>query len=303
MNLISIFRHFIVDISLRLACWLAASCLLPPLIRHHHVHQRPPPSPSRQRAHGAPFDRFKPNSPTMMSLPTNWQHLSRIYVTLISILSLTHTLSAHDQVTDACTRPWPQLELWLPLGLRVAQGKQNKGIRRRNREFGYWFFRSFFLFWPIETSKVTLRLVLDEEIGPAMPKGNLTSLYHDAMQLLSVYVDKRRKYIPTFDLSSLLNVTYGPISSIYKSGYDRQQWMMFWADNFSTSEYIGFVDSDTLFTTYIDLEDLFEQGKPVVNGRLGFINRKGDAWAVVPASTRNFTGDIISLSPHLLRFC
>ena len=66
--------------------------------------------------------------------------------------------------------------------------------------------------------------------------------------------------------------------------------MMFWADNYSTSEYIGFVDSDTLFTTYVDVEDLFEQGKPVVNGRLDYVNKKGDPWATAPAATMNFTG-------------
>ena len=210
---------------------------------------------------------------------------------MISIVSLVHTVS--EPLTDSihtCTKPWPQLELWLPLGLRVAKGKYNKGIRRRNEEFGIWFFRSFFLFWPIEISKVKLRLIFDEEIGPTMPKGNLTILYQDAMHMVHSYVEKRKKYVPSFDLSSLLNITYGPISPYYKNGYDRQQWMMFWADNYSTSEYIGFVDSDTMFTTYVDVDDLFEHGKPVINGRLDYITRKGDAWATVPAATKNFTG-------------
>ena len=136
--------------------------------------------------------------------------------------------------------------------------------------------------------------MLDEEISQTMAKSwtnvNQGSLYHDAMGLLQTYVDKRRKYIPTFNQSSFLNVTFGPIAPFYKSGYDRQQWTMFWADNYSTSEYIGFVDSDTLFTTYVDVEDLFEQGKPVVNGRLDYVNKKGDPWATAPAATMNFTG-------------
>lgn len=63
---------------------------------------------------------------------------------------------------------------------------------------------------------------------------------------------------------------------------------MFWGDNFTNSEFIGFVDSDCAFITYVDREDLFENGKPVVNGRSGFNNplsissgwMKGDAKAL-----------------------
>lgn len=45
---------------------------------------------------------------------------------------------------------------------------------------------------------------------------------------------------------------------------------MFYADNFTSSdaEYVGFVDSDTLFHSFVDREDLFEDGKPVIHGRV-----------------------------------
>ena len=45
---------------------------------------------------------------------------------------------------------------------------------------------------------------------------------------------------------------------------------MFWPDYSALpeTEYIGFVDTDTLFHSYVDREDLFEDGKPVVNGRV-----------------------------------
>jgi hypothetical protein len=58
-------------------------------------------------------------------------------------------------------------------------------------------------------------------------------------------------------------------STYYKRGHDRQQRLMFWADNFTTAEYVGFVDTDCVFITYVDREDLFENGKPVINGRSG----------------------------------
>lgn len=38
-----------------------------------------------------------------------------------------------------------------------------------------------------------------------------------------------------------------------ESGHDRQQWSMFWADNYTSSDYVGFVDTDTLFDTLVDL--------------------------------------------------
>lgn len=56
----------------------------------------------------------------------------------------------------------------------------------------------------------------------------------------------------------------------YKTGHDRQQYDMFWADNFTKAEYVGFVDTDCAFITYVDREDLFEDGKPVVVARGGF---------------------------------
>jgi hypothetical protein len=47
--------------------------------------------------------------------------------------------------------------------------------------------------------------------------------------------------------------------------------MMFWADNFTSREFVGFVDTDAVFLAYVDREDLFEDGKPVVNARSGII--------------------------------
>jgi len=49
--------------------------------------------------------------------------------------------------------------------------------------------------------------------------------------------------------------------------------MMFWADNFTNSEYIGFCDSDTLFNTYVDRLDIFSTtSMPVVNGLVSQIH-------------------------------
>lgn len=86
---------------------------------------------------------------------------------------------------------------------------------------------------------------------------------------------------------------------------------MLWADNFTRSEYVGFVDADTVFISYVDREgeaalvtflllshvqslfsrdalhlatDLFENGKPVMHGRIGV--DKTSPWANAPAGTQ-----------------
>ena len=45
---------------------------------------------------------------------------------------------------------------------------------------------------------------------------------------------------------------------------------MFYADQYSTAEYIGFGDTDCFFLTYVDVQDIFSNdGKPIVHGRIG----------------------------------
>eukprot|EP01036_Dinobryon_divergens_P033676 gene33676-43525_t len=64
---------------------------------------------------------------------------------------------------------------------------------------------------------------------------------------------------------------------------------MLWADNFTLSEFVGFVDSDTVFLTYVDREDLFEDNKPVINGRSGPHDQE-DIWAYASAATFHTLG-------------
>ena len=64
---------------------------------------------------------------------------------------------------------------------------------------------------------------------------------------------------------------------------------MLWADNYTNKEYVGFVDTDTVFLTYIDREDLFEDGKPVINGRSGPHN-PDDVWAHASRATYKALG-------------
>ncbi len=77
---------------------------------------------------------------------------------------------------------------------------------------------------------------------------------------------------------------YNSPSTYYgRNGHDRQQLIMFWADNFTEAEYIGFVDTDTFFVAPVDRADLFEGQKPVIIGMYGMDRKK--LWRKVPRST------------------
>ena len=62
-----------------------------------------------------------------------------------------------------------------------------------------------------------------------------------------------------------VSVRYNPRSNntLYGRGYVIQQLIMFWADNFTDADYIGFVDDDTVFTGSVQPSDLFDdEGRP-----------------------------------------
>mmetsp|Transcript_60510 Transcript_60510/g.171935 ORF Transcript_60510/g.171935 Transcript_60510/m.171935 type:complete len:419 (+) Transcript_60510:89-1345(+) len=74
-------------------------------------------------------------------------------------------------------------------------------------------------------------------------------------------------------------------------GHDRQQLRMFEADVYTDSEYIGFVDTDAVFTTPVVEETLFEDGKPIIIGRIGkYDGDPGKFWSVAPLATEWATG-------------
>ncbi len=150
-----------------------------------------------------------------------------------------------------CNRSWPSLELFMPM----QSFPSPKHPRYYEAEVN--FLRSFLHFWPLSISNTSLVLTYDKETSNSQFVKDMTL----TMQALSKRLYGRWNMIgiPTFPY--------------YREGYDRQQYNMFWADNYTTSDYIGFVDTDTIFTTYIDREDLFEDGKPVINAK-GAITRE-----------------------------
>lgn len=89
---------------------------------------------------------------------------------------------------------------------------------------------------------------------------------------LSIILDEESQKNASFILNLQKSLTgikymifYGPKPLYNMTSHDRSQMYMFWADNFTNSEYVGFVDTDTLFTAKMHINDLFVQNKPRVS--------------------------------------
>ncbi len=167
-----------------------------------------------------------------------------------------------------CTREWPQIDLFLPVSLNRGSGDAS-----RFYEYEFLFLRSLSLFWPFDLSRTSLNVIVDAEV-------NETVAFRELVATLPAYTSK---------ITSGVKISLSPPSHYYRHGHDRQQRMMFWADNYTTAEYVGFVDTDCVFLTHIDREDLFEDGRPVVNGRVG-VEHWRLPWGHMPEGTFRSTG-------------
>ena len=143
---------------------------------------------------------------------------------------------------------WPQLELFVPVNLKHS----HKSTRRY--EFEVTFLRTLLFFWPLKISNTSVVAVIDQELEDTMIGAEVKTTVSEAKHRFPGGI-------------SVLSI---PPSPYYSGGKNRQQYYMLWADNFTRSDFIGFCDADTAFITRIDLEDLFEQGRPVVNARAGY---------------------------------
>ena len=82
-------------------------------------------------------------------------------------------------------------------------------------------------------------------------------------------------------------VFYEKPNSFYGDyGHSRMQWSMFWADKYATGEYIGFIDTDTLFITLVNEDMLFDGDKPRIWGEFG--KPASYWWENIKYNTRQF---------------
>ena len=131
---------------------------------------------------------------------------------------------------------WPDLLLFIP----VFPGGE--------REMNHVLLRSMKLFWPKKDLKILF--LVDEELPP---------------ETRDPFVERIKRSMEK-DAKSV-EVKLNSIPQVYK-GHDRQQLIMFWADNFTNAEFVGFLDDDTLITNHVLLTDVFdEKGRPHVWGR------------------------------------
>lgn len=182
-----------------------------------------------------------------------------------------NTLGRVKKMDPYCNRPWPQLELFLPI---YMTSNSNSKHFWRNDEYDRLFLQSLTLFWPFKKSNTSLLIIINEENFQGVIQANISSK-----------LEEYRHFI-----TGGINIKLTPPSEYYIKGHDRQQLLMFWADNFTTAEYVGFVDTDCVFVTYIDREDIFENGKPVINGRFG--NAVDPFWKEVPLTTYDIIGHL-----------
>lgn len=92
---------------------------------------------------------------------------------------------------------------------------------------------------------------------------------------LTVLIDEEDKSNKKFvknienELKNLSHkIIFGKKPAYKISNYDRAQMYFFWADNFTNSEYVAFVDTDTLFTAKVHFFDLFVNEKPRISAFL-----------------------------------
>lgn len=171
-------------------------------------------------------------------------------------------------VSDGCA-PSP-----FPPGAKVAMFIRAYGNTKHIKEF-WTLIKSLEIFMPLK--HYMLIVVLDNE----------TKLDH----LFGADVLRR---IPT------ARVHYEKPAQYYSgSGHARQQWSMFWADNYTKGfDLVLILDTDVLFNTPITPGVLFdEQWRPRVKALIDRRTGMGMFWTRIPANTRQWMGGV----PEVMR--
>ncbi len=160
--------------------------------------------------------------------------------------------------TDQNSLSWPDLQLFVTLP------------NHHHGEFQQELLRSLLFFWPLKL--LNMVVVLDEEIK--------SDTFNEALK-------NETKDFHNF------NVKFNKPTDYYgKQGHDRQQLIMFWADNFTKSELVGFVDTDTLFIAPVYQEDLFNDEKPVVIAQHDHMVSQDGFWGPAAKTTEAVFGKV-----------
>ena len=147
-----------------------------------------------------------------------------------------------------------KLELLLPMFPGTPNPKDDENIDGFV-EMKETFVRSLQFFWPRDKFKFTG--VLDD-----------TAYSND--QERDDLITRFKSYFSD-DLAKKVSVKFNPFNNPNLRGWHIQQLIQLWVDNYTDSEYIGYVDDDTLFSSAVYPYDLFDE-----NGRPRIIVRAAD---------------------------
>ncbi|XP_075258700.1 uncharacterized protein LOC142350665 isoform X1 [Convolutriloba macropyga] len=169
-----------------------------------------------------------------------WESFSYQQLQLSRMSSIVNLMPTTNVTQRDNSEPrWPDLVLFVP------------AFPGGEAELFKVLLRSLIFFWP--KNKLKLMVLIDAEIPPAT-RDPFAQRIKERMRRHAKSVQVKLNYIP---------------KEVFNSrGHDRQQLIMFWADNFTDAEYVGFLDDDSLITNSVLYEDIFDRrGRPHVIGR------------------------------------
>lgn len=117
-----------------------------------------------------------------------------------------------------CHRPWPELELILPVAILSDD-------HDRKFEWRDIFLKSFLFYWPLKISKTKLRIIIDHDV----PEDLLNRFRNDMKDR-----DKLWEFITPSKINGGLSITTNQFDPVifHENGHVRQQLLMFWADTY-----------------------------------------------------------------------
>ena len=150
--------------------------------------------------------------------------------------------------------PWknvPSLELVI----------RTNSFPRFIRLYSTWFLKSLKLFWA--ETRLNLTLVMDDENKEDHATGQ---------RLANKWPYPKIAYRKPGD------------PSVYTYNQRRRMFLSyFYPEEYTTAEYVGFVDTDTMFTTVVTPNMLFVDGRPTVQARIGqpYFHEQWECWSDV----------------------
>mmetsp|Transcript_12299 Transcript_12299/g.29574 ORF Transcript_12299/g.29574 Transcript_12299/m.29574 type:complete len:428 (-) Transcript_12299:128-1411(-) len=191
---------------------------------------------------------------TVLKVPYHYRNPVRIAPYVTGQDSSHRQQQQADVIIGPADKAFHRLELFVS----AFPGDPSSDLINGFAEMQSSLIRSLEFFWP----SFSMTVVLDDTV-------------YDTVEGQQNMMDKVHSF---FRHPNQVSVRYNPRSNntLFGRGYCIQQLIMFWADNFTDAEYIGFVDDDTVFTGAVQSSDLFDdEGRPRALVRPAKLSHKG----------------------------